>query len=243
MGAIEAIKKGFAVTNKNPGLVAILFAFSLIGQFINIKFIGIGETPVSTQLTEPIILIAIIAVAGTFVQAGNLGIIRDYFTEGKIHLINFPKYGLKYFLRLLGLGLAIAISAGVVFFVGSLIIMPTAFLNAILVGSILSIILEGIGFYWVLLLIALSPYGVVCGELPVIQAMAESVDVTRRFINKVALLFLIIGLISLAWTEAIKLIPGNNQILISIIDAIFNGYFGVMMPASCMALYLSLTTE
>ncbi|MBU4376553.1 MAG: hypothetical protein KKD29_03645 [Candidatus Omnitrophica bacterium] len=242
MSAMEVIKKGFDAANKNLGLVAILFVFYLVGEFVGIKFAVTDEMPALTQLRE-LILVVILAMAGIFVQAGNLGVIRDYFTEGKMHLVSFVKYGLKYFLPLLGLGLALIGVSALLLIIGGFIIVPIGLSTAVIIASIIFLVLEGIGLYWVLLLAALSPYGIVCGELPVIQAMAASVDITRRFINKVALLFLIIGLISLAWSAIIHLIPDKNQMLIALISAAFSGYFGVLIPASVMALYLSLTTE
>ena len=90
---------------------------------------------------------------------------------------------------------------------------------------------------------ALFPYEIVCGNASVMEALAGSIDITRRFINKFALLFLIIALIGLAWMILLKLIPADNQTLTLIIRGVFNGYFGVVIPASIMSFYLFVTAK
>ena len=242
MGAIEAIRKGFAIANKNLGLAAILFIFSLIGEFISTRFIEIDTAAIAAQLTS-LTLVGIIVLIEIFIQGGTLGVIRDYIKEGKVRLTDFAKYGLKYYLRLLGAGLAIVGAAIIVFIAGNLLMIPMAISKLILLGGIIALIVTGIGIYLVLLMAALFPYEIVCGNASVMEALAGSIDITRRFINKFALLFLIIALIGLAWMILLKLIPADNQTLTLIIRGVFNGYFGVVIPASIMSFYLFVTAK
>ena len=242
MGAIEAVRKGFIAVNRNLSLVLILFIYSLVGNFINVRLTGEPAVSLTTQIIW-LISIGILILVDIFFQGGILGTVRDYLKEGKAGLPGFTRYGLKYYLRLLGLGVMIIIGGIVALLVAFLVMSVAVFLKWIIVGGITALVLAGIGLYWVLLLAVMSPYAIVCKELSVITAMAESVNIARRAINKVASLFLIIVLISIVWTVALMLIPSGNQALIIIVTSAFNGYFGIMIPASFMSLYLSLTAK
>ncbi len=245
MGVIEIIKKGFIVATRNFGLVAIFIIYSLIDNLMNIKFAGTSTTAVITSLTG-LMWTGILVLITIFVRGGSLGIIRDYIKEGKVALSKFTAYGIKYYLRLLGLGLAIILVGIILTLIASLLMIVPALLGneaVLVVVGILALVVEGIGIYLIILMAVMSPYLIICNDAHVIEAMTGSIDITRSVIGKVLLLLIIFGIISLCITAIVNLLSGGNQVIIGIVTSIFNGYFSIAVMASFMTLYLSLTTE
>ncbi|MDD5680674.1 MAG: hypothetical protein PHI59_05500 [Candidatus Omnitrophica bacterium] len=246
MGVIEALKKGFNVAVRNPGLVLVIFAFSLISNLISVR---ITQIPVAGRLSavgaalQLLIFAALVVLVDIFLKGGILAGIRDYIKEGKTGLTVFAKYGLKYYLRLLGLDVVIVAAFAAVILTALLITSAMMLPKIMIIAGAVALLLAGIGLYWVILLAAMSPYAVVCEELPVMKALAQSVTITRKGINKITLLFLITILISLIWMVVVKVIPVNSQILRAVLAAVFGGYFGITVSAGFMLLYLSLITN
>jgi len=256
MGVIEAIKKGFSVATKSLGLVLILFIFNLIWNLASIPFArpglsGPGAVP-TPQLTAGALIFSVIFILlSIFVQGGVLGLVRDYIKQGAMKLGSFTSYGLKYYLRLLGLGLIIILIIGIVALIAALIVAATAPLKNTIVtviATIIAIILGVIGLYYVLLLI-MSPYSLVCEELGIIESMKRSARIVRRAIGRVLLLLVLLILISLGIGFligfAIGLVTaamptGVGQVVIGIVNSAFNGYLGIVMMASFIVFYLAL---
>lgn len=255
MGIMEAIKKGFGVAAKCLGLVLVLIIFNLIWNLVSIPFMpkpGAGLTP---QLTLAAVTFSIIFILiSIFVQGGVLGLVKDYVKQGKVKLADFASYGLKYYLRLLGLGLLIILVVLVIGLIAALIIAVTTPLNntvVTVIAAIIAIAIGAIGLYFVLLLI-MSPYVLVCDELGVIESMKRSIGVVRRAIGKVLILLVLLILISLGIGLLIGFITGlitvampaqAGQVIVGIISSIFNGYLGLVMTASFMIFYLALTSK
>jgi len=253
MGIMEAIKKGFGVATKNMTLILILFVFNLIWNLASIPLArpaaGAGAAPAITAAA--VILSILFVIASIFVQGGALALIRDYVKEGKMKLGSFVSLGLKYFLRLFGLGLLIILVIVIVGLVAALIVAATAALKntaVTIAATVVAVVIGAIGLYYIFLLI-LSPYTLVCEELGVIGAMKRSINIVRRSILKVILLLVVLILISLGigflvgfltGLVTVAIPAGVGQIVIGIVNSIFNGYLGVVMMASFMALYLGI---
>jgi hypothetical protein len=265
MGMLEAIKKGFGVASKNLVLVIVLFVFNLIWNMVNIAIMPAGTIPApgADAATAPAIppqaALATLAfsilfiLVSIFMQGGSLGVVRDYIKEGKMKLSQFASYGLKYYLRLLGLGLIIILLVLIAAVIAALIVAATAPLNnviATVIASIIAIAIGLVGIYFVILLV-MSPYTMVSDEIGVIESMKRSMRVVKKSFWKMLLLILLIliaigigvllGIVTGLLTVALP--PKVGQMFIGVVNSLFNGYFGIVMMASFMALYMALAGQ
>ena len=255
MGIIEIVKKGFVVAAKSIGLVLILFVFNLVWNMASIPLAaGPGAAPTPQLTASAIILSVIFILISIFVQGGSLALVRDHVKEGKMKLGSFASYGLKYYLRLLGLGFFIVLIIAVFGLIAAVIVAATAPLNNVVVttiAGIIAIVIGAIGLYAILLLI-LSPYALVSEELSIIESMKRSLALVRKAIGRVLLLLVVLILISLGIGFLLGFLTGLmtaalpvkvGQVLIGFVNSIFNGYLGVVMTASFMGYYLALAAE
>lgn len=265
MGIVDAIKKGFGLANKNLLLVLVLFIFNLIWNMINIAIMpqgavpAVGMTPTAT--TPPavppetaalaLITSVIFILASIFMQGGSLGVVKDYIKEGRMKLGSFASYGLKYYLRLLGLGILIILLVLIVALIAALIIAATAPLNnaiATVIAVIIAISIGVAGIYFVLLLV-MSPYSLICDDAGIIEAMKHSMNVVRKAFWRVLLLLVLLILIAIGIGVLIGIITGlltvaipakAGQVVMGIVNSLFNGYLGIVMMAAFMTYYLAL---
>jgi hypothetical protein len=266
MGIVEAIKKGFGIASKNLFLVLILFIFNLIWNMVNIAIMPQGAMPVSgaapAAATPPavppetailaLITSAIFIVISIFMQGGALGLVKDYIKEGKMKLGVFASYGLKYYLRLLGLGILIILIVLIIALIAALIIAATAPLNnaiATVIATIIAVCIGLAGIYFVLLLV-MSPYALICDNANIIESMKHSMKVVRKAFWRVLLLLVLLVLIAIGIGVLIGILTGlatvaipakAGKVVIGVVNSLFNGYLGVVMMAAFMAYYLALT--
>lgn len=265
MRIVDVIKKGFGIASKNMPLILILFIFNLIWNMVNIAILPQGAVP--TPGTTPItatpqaippqnavaVLIAsiIFILVSIFMQGGSLGVIRDYIKEGRMKLGSFASYGLKYYLRLIGLGIIIILLVVIIALIAALIIAATSPLNnivATVIASIIAIVIGLVGIYFVLLLV-MSPYSLICDDVGIIESMKRSMAVVRKAFWRILLLLVLLILIAVGIGVLIGIITGlltvaipakAGQIIIGIVNSVFNGYLGVVMMAAFMVYYLAL---
>ena len=266
MSILGAIKKGFNAASSNLGLVLILFVFNLIWNIVNVAIMPAGALPVpgaapatppaippQVALTTLVFSILFILVS-IFMQGGSLGVVRDYIKEGKMKLSAFASYGLKYYLRLLGLGILIILIVLIIAVIAALLIVATTPLNNVVVtviASIIAIAVGLVGIYFVILLV-MSPYSLICDETGIIAAMKKSMAVVKkaffRVLGLLALLILIaigigvlLGVVAGLLTVALPVKTG--QIVIGVVNSLFNGYFGIVMTAAFMIFYFAIEKE
>ena len=266
MDMLEAIKKGFGVASKNLALVLVLFIFNLIWNMVNIAVMpaGIVPAPGAGTATAPAIppeaalttlaFSILFILVSIFMQGGSLGVVRDYIKEGKMKLSQFASYGLKYYLRLLGLGLIIILFVLIVAVIAALIVAATAPLNnviATVIASIVAIAIGLVGIYFVILLV-MSPYTMVSDEIGVIEAMKRSMRVVKKSFWKILLLLILLVLIAIGIGVLLGIVTGLltialptkvGQMIVGVVNSLFNGYFGIVMMASFMALYMALAGQ
>ena len=266
MGMLEAIKKGFGIASKNLVLILVLFVFNLVWNIVNIAIMPASAVPApgadaaaapvvppETALATLVLSILFILVS-IFMQGGSLGVVRDYIKEGKMKLAQFASYGLKYYLRLFGLGLIIILFVLIVAVIAALIVAATAPLNnavATVIASIIAIAVGLVGIYFVILLV-MSPYAMVTDETGIIEAMKRSMRVVKKSFMKVLLLLVLLILIAIGigvllgvvtGLLTVALPPKVGQVIIGVVNSLFNGYFGIVMMASFMALYMALAGQ
>jgi len=265
MGIVDAIKKGFGVASRNLLLILILFIFNLIWNMINIAIMPAGAlltpgtapaagTPpaISPQVAITSLLAALIFILlSIFMQGGSLGVVKDYIKEGRMKLGSFASYGIKYYLRLFGLGIIILLFIVIVAIIAALIIAATAPLNNIIATVIASLVAVAIGLagIYIVILLVMAPYALVCDEIGIIDAMKRSIKIVRKSFWKILLLLALLILIAVGIAVLIGILTGlltvalpskAGQIVIGVVNSIFNGYFGIVMMAAFMSFYLAL---
>ncbi len=262
MCTVDSIKKGFVVATKNPALIMVLFIFNLIWNMINVAIMPApaatapGATtppavPPETALLTFMITIAFVLVS-IFMQGGSLGLVRDYVKGNKMSLGKFASYGLKYYLRLLGVGVIIILMIVITALIAGLIVAAVAPLNnvvATVIATLIAIAVGLVGIYLVIRLV-MSPYALVCDEAGVIDAMKHSMNVVhRKYFWKVLLLLVLIVLIAIgigvlvgiaAGLVTVAMPPKAGQVVIGIVNSLFNGYLGIVMMAAFLSYYLTL---
>jgi len=251
MGVIEAIKRGFGIATKMLSLVVVLFIFNAIWNIGSIPLTAAGpQNPGATAGAAIFSLIFILA--SVFIQGGTLGLVRDFIKGGTQKLEHFVGYGLKYFLRLLGLGVIVALLVAVIALVATLIIAVTAPANNVvltIIASIIAIAIGAGGLYFVILLI-MAPYALVCDEMTIIEALKTSMEKVRKNIGRVLGLLALLILISLGIGFVIGFITGLatialpatvGQVIIGIVNSAFNAYLGIVMLGSFMLFYQALS--
>jgi len=250
MGVMAIIKKGFGIATKMIPLVVILFIFNAVWNIGSIPIIKPGTA--SPALTAAAVIFSLLFIlASVFIQGSTLGLVRDHIKSGTSELKNFITYGLKYYLKLFGLGLLIILIAGVIALIAGALIAVTAPANKLvltIIASTIAVIIGGLGLYAVLLLI-LAPYALVCDEIGVIASMKRSIEKVRKSLGKVFVLLLLLILISLGIGFLIGLITGLatialpaaiGQVIIGIVNSAFNAYLGIVMLGSLMVMYLGI---
>lgn len=255
MGVMEVIKKGFGIASKSLGLILILIVFNLIFNLASIPLAVAPGATVAPQVTSLALILSVVFIlVSIFLQGASLGLIRDLIKGAKLEIGKFAGYGLKYYLRLLGLGVLIVLIIAVIAIVAALLIAATIPLKNTVVTVIMSIIamaIGAIGLYWIFLLL-LTPYAIICDEIGIIEAMKKSTRTVRRSIGKILLILVMLILISLGIGFIFGFGTGlisaalpvrMGQILIGIVNSIVNGYLGVVMMSSFMAFYLGLVAQ
>lgn len=266
MGIVEAIKKGFGVATRNPLLIIVLFIFNLVWNMVNIAIVPQSamptlEAPAATPPAIPpevamisLAVSAIFILISIFMQGGSLGVVRDYIKEGKMKLAGFASYGLKYYLRLFGLGVLIILLVLIIAIIAALIIAATTPLNnmiATVIASIIAIAIGLTGIYFVLLLV-MAPYALVSEDAGVIAAMKRSMRIVKKAFWKVSLLLTLLVLIAMGIGFLLGIAAGlltvampmkAGQVLIGVVNSLFNGYFGIVMMAAFMSFYLALAAK
>lgn len=260
MEILGSIGKGFNVATKSVGLIIALFVFNLIGSIASLPFATVAPgAAVSPQLTAGALVFSLLFILiSIFIQGGTLGLVRDAIKEGKIQLSNLAQYGMKYYLRLLGLGVLIVLIIAVVALIAGLLIAITAPLNnpvvttVAVIAAIAITVIVGLLFF---IPFTLAPYAIVCDEMGVVDSMKKALETARKpFVRVFALLALIILLVIIALLVGFAIgfvvglitafVPaGLGRGIMMVVTSAINGYLGVVITASFMAFYLSVAKK
>jgi hypothetical protein len=260
MGVIGAIGKGFSVATKSLGLVLILFVFNVLGSVASLPFANVAPGAAATpQLTAGALIFSIAFILiSIFIQGGTLGLVRDAVKDGKMNLAAMPQYGLKYYLRLLGLGALIVLIIAIIALIAGLLIAVTAPINNPIVTTIaivLAIVLAiGIGLMF-FIPFTLSPYAIICDDMGIVDAMKKGIEAGRNPFSRV---FVLLGLIALLVLIALAVgfvigflvglvtafLPAAiGRGVMMVVTSALNGYLGVMITASFTVYYLGITKK
>lgn len=243
MGIAAAIKKGFEVAVKSLDLIFALFAFGLAWNGANL-FYARQAGPDAANQPSPVaaLLGGLFLLVSIFMQSGSLAYVRDRIKTGTASLAGFAGNGLKYYLRLLGAGLVMAVIAGVLIVVAGVAmrLLATA-------GVVIAVILGVVGVV-LFFFIFLSPYVVVADEEKVFKAISKSAATVRGNVLAVLVLTVLLILIALGVGVLLGLILGllsfavkglASQIVIAVLSSAVNAFLGTIVSGAFMSFYLS----
>lgn len=250
MKVMEAIGRGFSISNKNFGLLAILFIFNVIWNLSPIPFVGDMQDPAKMPISVPIVALSVIFIlVNIFIQAGVFGLLKDSIaSEAKAKLGDFAKYGGKFYMRLLGIGLLILLGIALaVLIVGVLFSVGAIVKNVVItiITGVIGVILAVIAAYYIFLLF-LSPYVLVIDDSGIIKAMKNSMKFVKKNIWKISGLSTLLVLIGLGMGFIVGIISGILSLLIkgmafqvvtSVITGAVSSYITVIISAALMLYY------
>ncbi len=257
-GIMESVKKGFSVASKSLGLVGILIAFNLIGNLISMSMTVAPGTEMTPQMTTGAMAFSIIFIlVSIFFQGASLGLIRDFLKQGAMKLGSFTGYGVKYYLRLLGLGVIIIALIALVALIAGVLIAVTAPLNNAVVTGIAVTIAIAVGVVAAVLYfipLTLSPYALISDEAGVIVSMKKSLSIMKPLakVARLILLYVVLILISLGVGFVVGFLVGLitavlpaaiGRLLMAATTSIINGYLGIVMTAAFMVFYFAIEKE
>lgn len=243
---ISSIKKGFQVTSKSAALVLSLSLIGVVWSFLNISLAPKEVTANSTPSVPFLLLGVAVLFTSFFLQAGSLGYLYEKIKQGASSQKTFVNSGLKYYLRLLGLGLFIGVF-GIVFVLLALTI-SASFKT---VGTVIGVALAATWVYVVLLLF-LSPYIIVAKDQKLIASAKESLDISQKHIWTVVGLALLLVAIGFMIGVVLGLVVGSlsvvmknrsSEFIFAIFSSVINAYLGVLVTASFTAFYLELNSS
>lgn len=250
MGVGAAISKGFSVMKQSFNLVLVLFVFGAIWNVVSV-FLGPQDPTVVPDVATTVRVIAIGALfvlASIYVQAGSLGFIAAKIKQGKATFAEFTAAGGKFYLRVLLLGLLIALIAGVLILLATLAVSLMQGALSV-VGVIVALLLAALGIYLALMFF-LAPYAIVADDQKTMAAIKKSMALVKKNILKVLGILLIlvaigfgIGIVlGILFAALSASIPGNtSQIIFGVVSSFVNAVLGVVVTGSFMALYLALS--
>ncbi|MFQ5953025.1 MAG: hypothetical protein ACE5JK_06445, partial [Candidatus Omnitrophota bacterium] len=115
MGVLEAVKKGFVQTMKLMNVVLVFFVFNIVIGLISLPLANPARAGNPGIIAVSIISSILFFLIFIFLQGGALGTVKDLIKTGTASLAQFPEYGKKFYLRILGLLLLyILIAIGIV---------------------------------------------------------------------------------------------------------------------------------
>jgi len=256
MTVMDAVKKGFSVSQKSMGLLSILFSFNIIWNILGVFMLPQtpagapgGPAPASPLWVALSIIFILLSI---FIQGGVLGVVKDLVKQGTAKLGDFSTYGKKYYFKLFGLGVLVTLIISLFAILAALMIAiaaPSG--NKILLGimSIAALIIAGVGIYFIILLL-FSPYVLVVDDLGVVPSIKKSMEVVRKIILKVlglaVILILIafgLGLITGMVSGLVSLVIKNKlaQVIGAVLTSALNAYVSIIMTSGFMAFYMGLT--
>jgi len=249
MGILESIKKGFSVAKASTQLVMVLFAFTFVWNLINIPFQGAEEVTAGTSVSLLVLGIAFILVS-IFMQAGSLGYVLNVVKQGTASLGTFTDAGKKYYLRILGIGLIVALFIIILTILAVLVLMIGGPDQTNPVGMVFAVVLAVVGMLGIFLMF-MAPYIAIADELKVVAAIQASIQFVKNNILKVlgigAILVAIGFLVGLVLGLVIGLLGAMlgdtaNLVVSGFLSSAINAYLGVVTTGAFMAYYLASKT-
>jgi hypothetical protein len=251
MGVGEAISKGFAIAKKSLGLIILLFIFGFVFNLLNIFLapagaVAGGEAPPPSPALMG--LSAVFVLLTIYFQGGSMAYVRDLIKNGSAAMPEFLGGAGKYYVRLLALGLIVALVIGVTVLVAALLAGVLGTISPFIAVPV-TILLAALGLYFVVLLF-LSPYAAVVDE----KGVRLSIKLSMRLVKKNILPLLGISLLMVVIGFGIGLVLGAilagvslaikaemaTKVVFALMSSLVNAFLGVLVTAAFMNFYLSI---
>lgn len=248
MGIGESIQKGFGVAKKSTFLLLLLFGVGFILNMAQVTLVPKNLDPNAPPPPLLVVLGTLFIFLTIFLQAGSMGYVHDRIKTGTATLAGFASSGRKFYLRLLLLGVVVALIVGLFVLLAAL---SVAFLKGKLavVGVPLAILFGALGIYFVVMLF-LAPYAVVVDG----KTVRQSIQLSMRLVKKNILLLLGISALLILIGFGMGLVLGAvlagtsylikqeivSQTIFAFLSSGVNAYLGIVVTGAFMNFYLSL---
>ncbi len=231
MKVFETIGKGFGIVGKNINTLILLFIFNSIWNIVTFPFGNIQQTGLKVT-PQIIILCALFIILNIFLQGGVLGVLKESISEGgDTSLASFSRYGKKFSLKLMPIGLIMMLAIVSPILIAGVIIGISAALKNIAVNIIVVLIaltvIVIVCYY--LFLFFLSPYALAIDDVGVIAAFKNSRQFVKKNFWKVAWLSTLVVLIAFGMAFLIGILSG--LISLAIKGIIFQVITGILSGA------------
>jgi len=252
MGIFQAVGRGFSASIKFISVIIIFFVFNFLIGLAMLPFVG-PENAGKPQATAVTIVLSIISVlVFIFLQGGVLGLIKDLLKNNSFSLSDFAANGKKYYVKIMGLLIAILVVAFIMIIILALIssavlaISNTTFTRALLTAIIIVISLVAV----VLLLFPI--YIIILEERGPVAALKKGIRLGMKYFWKVLGLFLallifafliafVVGILTALISGALPVKVG--QIIILFVNSLLQSYLSIVMMIAFMAYYLGLSPQ
>jgi hypothetical protein len=250
MGILEAVKKGFSQTNKLMNVVLVFFVFNVVVGLISLPLANPARAGNPGIVAVSIISSILFFLIFVFLQGGALGTVKDLIKTGAASLAQFPTYGKKFYLRILGLLLLYILVA-----IGIVLVLSLISAGILLMGdniatrSIVATIVSICAIIAITLLIY-PIYVIVVEDIGPFAALKKGIVVAKDNFWKTLGLFIILLLVSLLISLIIGFIMGLltvplgtniSQVIIAIMNAAVQSYIPIVMMVAFMSFYMVLT--
>ncbi|MFH1665831.1 MAG: hypothetical protein ABIA77_06780 [Candidatus Omnitrophota bacterium] len=252
MGILDAIKKGFGLASELMNLVVVFFVFNIVIGLISLPLANPARAGNPGIVAVSIISSILFFLVFIFLQGGALGLVQDQIKTASASIAQFPSYGKKFYLRILGLLLLyILIAIGIVLLLGLVSAGILLLGDNIVTRSIVAALVTVVAIAAVTLLVY-PIYSIVVDDLGAVMALRKGVVTAKANFGRTLGLFVTMLIISLLISLVIGFIVGLvtvplpmniSQILIAIINAAVQSYIPIVMMGAFMGFYLSLKEE
>ena len=246
MGIFGSIKKGAAIAASSLPVVMILFVFSFVFNLINLMLTPENPDP---NTPPPVALIAAgiaFVLVTVYMQAGSMTYMRNKIKQSAAALSDFFAGGMRYYLKMLGLSLIMAVIIGIFVLIAALSISQLGQTQRIVAGAIVSVCFI-VGMF-LLVLLFFAPYIAICEDAGVIASLKKSKSLVLANFMKVvglAIVLILVGfLVGILIGFVVGLVartmpPMGSKVLFAFLSSLVNSYLGLFVTASFMSFYLS----
>ncbi|MBK7363134.1 MAG: hypothetical protein IPJ01_12665 [Micavibrio sp.] len=248
-----SISKGFNLARSSMNVVLLLFVVGAIWSSLNAYF---GPTFEQEQVAPENLGLALgIAAAGlvymlvqVYLQGGLMGYAQASIKNGRATMADLTASGKKYFGKLLGLGILIALIVVVLIAIASMFVLLPEAVRVVAIIIALFIAAVAIAFSF---LIFLAPYAIVNEGLGVRASLKRSMALVKANMGEILLMLLSIvaisivaGLILGGLAALISLaLPGERAqaIVVGILGSAVNAFLGVLVTTAFTNYYLEVS--
>lgn len=252
MSIIDAVKGGFAQSGKLLKVVLIFFILNTVMGLISLPLASPDNVGNPGVAAISLVLSVIFFAIFIFLQGGALGLVKDLQKTGSYQMSNFPVYGKKFYVRILGLlSLYILVAVAVVLVLGLIGSGIMALANNIVTRTLVGVV-AGIAALIAIVILLFPIYTIIVDDTGVIASLKKGVKVGRENFWNILGLFAVLVVISVLISLVIGFIIGLvtvplpftlTQVIITVVNSAVQSYIPIVMMLALMSFYLGLTKK